>query len=455
MSDKITDTIIGIGTSLSNNAISIIRLSGPESITIVNSIFKGKDLTKALSHTITYGHIYDPETNDVIDEVLVSIFKSPKSYTTEDVVEINCHGGIYVTSTVYDLLLKQGARIAEPGEFTKRAFLNGRIDLTKAEAVMDMIESDNQKSLKLANSHLRGDIYEMVNSLRLKIFNIIGKINVNIDYPEYDDVEVLTNEDILPKLILLKDEMYDILNRSRSSKIITSGINTAIVGKPNVGKSSLLNLLLNESKAIVTNIPGTTRDVVEGKIKIGGISLNLIDTAGIRETSDIIEKIGVDKSLQMINNADLILFVIDSSRELDNEDFKLIELVKDKKVIYILNKNDLETKADLSKFTNGVSINTYDRMVITKLEKVITDYLKIEDININDGTVLSNARQIDKLNNAFNSICSAIDEIKDGAFIDFVEMPLNQAWVFLGEITGEVSNENLLDELFSHFCLGK
>ena len=323
MSNLLSDTIVGIATALTNNAISIIRVSGDDAVSIVNKIFKGKNLNKVKSHTINYGHIIDFETKEIIDEVLVNVYLAPKTYTKENVVEVNCHGGIFVTNQVLEQIVSAGARLAEAGEFTKRAFLNGRIDLTKAEAVMDMIASDSRKSLSLANSGLRGDIKMWIDELREKILNLIAIINVNIDYPEYDDVEQLTNEIIKPQIESLRDLLKKTLDKSKDASVIKNGINTVIVGKPNVGKSSLLNMLLSENKAIVTNIPGTTRDIVEGKVNMSGITLNLIDTAGIRETDDIIERIGVEKSIQKLQEADLILFVFDGSNKIDEEDFKL------------------------------------------------------------------------------------------------------------------------------------
>ena len=314
------DTIIGISTALSKGAISIIRLSGDDAIKIVNKVFKGIDLSKVEPNTINYGHIVDFDSCQIIDEVLVSIFKAPKSYTKEDVVEINCHGGLFVTNKIYEQLVLLGARPSEPGEFTKRAFLSGRIDLTKAEAVMDVINAENNAALKIANSALNGKISTFVDQKRQELLDIIATISVNIDYPEYDDVEQLTNEDILPKLKTIKLELEDVLNNAKSAKLLKNGINTVIVGKPNVGKSSLLNTLIGENKAIVTNIPGTTRDIVEASINLGQVTLNLIDTAGIRITEDVVEKIGVEKSKEQINKADIILCVLDGSEPINEQD---------------------------------------------------------------------------------------------------------------------------------------
>lgn len=455
MKNLFDDTIVGVATTVNNGAVSIIRLSGVDAISIVNNIFKGKDLTKVQSHTINYGHIINKENNEIIDEVLVSVFLSPKSYTTEDVVEINCHGGIFVTNQVLEQVILQGARLAEPGEFTKRAYLNGRIDLTKAEAVMDVIASDSVNSLKMANSGLRGDIKELIDKLKEEVLNIIAIINVNIDYPEYDDVEQLTNEKILPKIKVIESEIKEILEKSKSATFVKKGINTVIVGKPNVGKSSLLNLLLNENKAIVTNIPGTTRDVVEGQVNMSGLVLNLIDTAGIRETNDIIEKIGVEKSINKLDEADLILFVFDGSNKLDEYDKKLMELLKNKKYLKIINKTDLKQEIEEEVTKDAIQITTFDKQAIKLIEEKITKFLKIENISKNLNGLITNTRQIGKLNEAFENIQEAIQTIKDNPYIDFVELPLTKAWKNLQEITGEVTDEDLLNELFSKFCLGK
>lgn len=455
MKNLFDDTIVGVATTVNNGAVSIIRLSGVDAISIVNNIFKGKDLTKVQSHTINYGHIINKENNEIIDEVLVSVFLNPKSYTTEDVVEINCHGGIFVTNQVLEQVILQGARLAEPGEFTKRAYLNGRIDLTKAEAVMDVIASDSVNSLKMANSGLRGDIKELIDKLKEEVLNIIAIINVNIDYPEYDDVEQLTNEKILPKIKAIESEIKEILEKSKSATFVKKGINTVIVGKPNVGKSSLLNLLLNENKAIVTNIPGTTRDIVEGQVNMSGLVLNLIDTAGIRETNDIIEKIGVEKSINKLDEADLILFVFDGSNKLDEYDKKLMELLKNKKYLKIINKTDLKQEIEEEVTKDAIQITTFDKQAIKLIEEKITKFLKIENISKNLNGLITNTRQIGKLNEAFENIQEAIQTIKDNPYIDFVELPLTKAWKNLQEITGEVTDEDLLNELFSKFCLGK
>ncbi|MCI5788933.1 MAG: tRNA uridine-5-carboxymethylaminomethyl(34) synthesis GTPase MnmE [Acholeplasmatales bacterium] len=450
------DTIIGISTALSKGAISIIRLSGDDAIKIVNKVFKGIDLSKVEPNTINYGHIVDFDSCQIIDEVLVSIFKAPKSYTKEDVVEINCHGGLFVTNKIYEQLVLLGARPSEPGEFTKRAFLSGRIDLTKAEAVMDVINAENSAALKIANSALNGKISTFVDQKRQELLDIIATISVNIDYPEYDDVEQLTNEDILPKLKTIKLELEDVLNNAKSAKLLKNGINTVIVGKPNVGKSSLLNTLIGENKAIVTNIPGTTRDIVEASINLGQVTLNLIDTAGIRITEDVVEKIGVEKSKEQINKADIILCVLDGSEPINEQDKEILNEIKNKCHLTIINKIDLEQKINLGEVDDNVLfISTKNNNTIKELENKILETLNLNNLFNKDITYISNARQLEKINFAIKALDEALTTIENEATIDFVDIDIRKAWLYLGEIVGQTSTDNLLDELFSKFCLGK
>lgn len=450
------DTIIGISTALSKGAISIIRLSGDDAIKIVNKVFKGIDLSKIEPNTINYGHIVDFDSCQIIDEVLVSIFKAPKSYTKEDVVEINCHGGLFVTNKIYEQLVLLGARPSEPGEFTKRAFLSGRIDLTKAEAVMDVINAENNAALKIANSALNGKISTFVDQKRQELLDIIATISVNIDYPEYDDVEQLTNEDILPKLKTIKLELEDVLNNAKSAKLLKNGINTVIVGKPNVGKSSLLNTLIGENKAIVTNIPGTTRDIVEASINLGQVTLNLIDTAGIRITEDVVEKIGVEKSKEQINKADIILCVLDGSEPINEQDKEILNEIKNKCHLTIINKIDLEQKINLGEVDDNVLfISTKSNNTIKELENKILETLNLNNLFNKDITYISNARQLEKINFAIKALDEALTTIENEATIDFVDIDIRKAWLYLGEIVGQTSTDNLLDELFSKFCLGK
>ena len=452
--DYFNDIIVGISTPYAKGAISIIRLSGAGSISLVNSLFKGKNLNSVKTHTIHYGHIIDNLSKEPIDEVLVSVFKAPKTYTKEDVVEINCHGGIFVTNLIYENLVTLGARPAEPGEFTKRAFLNGRIDLTKAEAVMDVIEAENKTAVKFANKGINGDIQNLVQFYRDQLLDIIATISVNIDYPEYDDVEELTNDKIYPSIVELNNKMKVLLKESIGAKYLKDGINTVIIGKPNVGKSTLLNALLKEDKAIVTNIPGTTRDVIEGKVNLGNITLNLIDTAGIRKTDDLVEKIGVNRSKEMLEKADFLLFMLDSTTALTADEKILLDKIKEKPHLIIVNKMDVFSENRLV-IEDAVYISAQNSVDIKKLESEIINRV-LKEVNISDGsTYLSNARQVSKLQNAINSLDESIIAIKNNAFIDFVDIYLKEAYNYLGEITGDTATDSLLNELFSKFCLGK
>ena len=449
------DTIAAISTTLGVGAISIIRVSGNDAIKIVNKIFKGKNLEKVETHTINYGHIVDKD--EIIDEVLVSVMKSPKTFTTEDVVEINCHGGISTTNKVLELLLNNGARLAEPGEFTKRAFLNGRIDLTQAESVMDLINSKNESKRKVAIKGLNGYVSNIIRNLRQEILELLASIEVNIDYPEYEDAIVMTNDIVKPKITEIKEKLTKIINESENGKILTSGIKTIIIGKPNVGKSSILNRLLDEEKAIVTDIEGTTRDTVEGSITINGVSLNIIDTAGIRETEDIVEKIGVEKSLSLINEADLIVIVLNNNEELTEEDKKILTACKDKKVIVVINKSDLERKINLDdiKYQNIVYTNTIDLNGINSLKEKIVELFNLNELEQQDYTYLSNVRQISLAKDAYQILEEVDNGIKNEVPVDMIEIDIKRAWKKLGEIKGETYTEELIEQLFSQFCLGK
>ena len=447
------DTIAAIATALSNSAISIIKVSGDEAIEIVNSIFKGKDLSKVKSHTIHYGYIIDNE--QVIDEVLVSVFKAPKTFTTEDVVEINCHGGIFVTNKILEIILVKGARLAEPGEFTKRAFLGGRIDLTQAEAVIDVIESNTNNSLKMASFGLLGETKKIIKKFRDEVLECLLKVEVNIDYPEYEDEEQITVDVLLPTLKQLDLEIDEVLEKSEVSKILKYGIKTAIIGKPNVGKSSLLNALIREDKAIVSNIAGTTRDIVEGDINIGGIVLHLIDTAGVHETIDFVEKIGVEKSKNIIKNADLIILVFDNNSLINDDDEELLRLTANKKRIIVVNKKDLERKIDITKFDKPIFVSSFDLDDIHMIEQKIKDICNVSDLTNIDSTYIGNARQVAKLKIAKKQLNEAIDSLNNGMPIDIASVDINNCWITLGEILGEVTSEELIDELFSRFCLGK
>lgn len=447
------DTIVSISTSLGVGAIAIIRLSGPKVIEIVNKIFKGKDLTKVDSHTINYGYIKENDT--IIDEVLVSIMRAPKTYTTEDVVEINTHGGIATTNKVLELCLTNGARLAEPGEFTKRAFLNGRIDLTQAEAVEDIITSTTDKSLNLSMNQLTGSLKKLITDTRKTMVNLMANIEVNIDYPEYEDAENITIPLLKEKLVPIKNKLSKLLEESKNAKIIKDGIDIAIIGRPNVGKSSLLNLFLEEEKAIVTNIAGTTRDIVEGQTIINGIKINFIDTAGIRNTTDVVEKIGVEKSKQMISKADLNILILNNNEPLTNEDKELLELIKTKPSIIFINKNDLETKLDLEQMPNVVQGNTLSLEGIKDLKQKIIEYFNLEKIEVKDATYLTNARQNALIKNTISYIDQALEDIETEVPVDMIEINIRAAWDTLGEIIGATYKDELLDELFSNFCLGK
>ena len=447
------DTIVSISTSLGVGAIAIIRLSGPKAIEIVNKIFKGKDLTKVDSHTINYGYIKENDT--IIDEVLVSIMRAPKTYTTEDVVEINTHGGIATTNKVLELCLTNGARLAEPGEFTKRAFLNGRIDLTQAEAVEDIITSTTDKSLNLSMNQLTGSLKKLITETRKTMVNLMANIEVNIDYPEYEDAENITIPLLKEKLVPIKNKLSKLLEESKNAKIINDGIDIALIGRPNVGKSSLLNLFLEEEKAIVTNIAGTTRDIVEGQTIINGIKINFIDTAGIRNTTDVVEKIGVEKSKQMISKADLNILILNNNEPLTNEDKELLELIKTKPSIIFINKNDLETKLDLEQMPNVVQGNTLSLEGIKDLKQKIIEYFNLEKIEVKDATYLTNARQNALIKNTISYIDQALEDIETEVPVDMIEINIRAAWDTLGEIIGATYKDELLDELFSNFCLGK
>ena len=445
------DTIVGLSTALATQAVSIIRVSGSESIKIVNNIFKGKDLEKVESHTINYGHIFYHDK--IIDEVLISIMKSPKTYTKEDIVEINSHGGISTTNKIIEILLELGCRLAEPGEFTKRAFLNGRIDLIEAEAVNDLINAKTEKNRTLALNNMNGKLTSKINEIREELIKIISNIEVNIDYPEYEDINVVTTNEIVNIIKKIKSELEKLLKDSKDSNLIKNGINVAIIGKPNVGKSSILNHLLNEDKAIVTDIAGTTRDIVEGQILLNGTLINLIDTAGIRETNDIVEKIGVKKSLDYISKADLVLIVLNNNEELSSEDKEIIEQVSDNKRLIFVNKNDLPNKLKLDyKYVTG---NTISKDGLDNLKNEIIKKFELDNIMEKDITYISNIRQVNHIKDALNSINSALDNINEDVSIDIIEIDLRSAWESLGDIIGANYNEELIDNLFSNFCLGK
>ena len=449
------DTIAAISTALGVGAVSIIRLSGTDAVAIANKIFKGNDLTKVKSHTINYGHIIDKE--EIVDEVLVSVMLSPKTYTKEDIIEINCHGGINTTNRVLSLVLSNGARLAEPGEFTKRAFLNGRIDLVEAEGVMDLINAKTEKMRKLAINQVEGKISRLVKLLRDNIRDILINIDVNIDYPEYEDILVITNNMIKKSITKIKTEAHKILKESENSKIIKEGIKTTIIGRPNVGKSSLLNKLIDEDKAIVTDTPGTTRDIVEGIVNIDGIILNVIDTAGIRQTEDKIEQIGVNKSMKTLDEADFVILVLNNNEEINEDDLKLLEKTKNLKRIIYINKNDLASNLDKSKLQDEIIIygNTVTEEGIDALKEKIRELFGIDELEQADLMYLSNARQIGLLNESVNLIEDIEAGLTNNVPVDIIAIDLKKIYELLGEIIGENYSDELIDELFRQFCLGK
>ena len=441
------DIIVAIATSRLEAAISMIRVSGPDCIAFVQKFFTGKIIEKP-SHTINYGYIIDDGKR--IDEVLVNIYRGTRTFTGEEMVEINCHGGVYITSRVLEVCIKNGARMAERGEFSKRAFLNGRIDLSQAEAISDIITAKNSYATDLALKGISGSISGFIEDLKEDLIQIITQIEVNIDYPEYDDVEELTASSLLPRSANLLTKMNKILDDSKNIKLVKEGIKTVIIGRPNVGKSSLLNALLREDKAIVTNIAGTTRDIVEGSISIDGVVLNMIDTAGIRETDDIIESMGVEKSKELIHQADLVLLVIDGSQSLSSEDMQLLELTEDATRIIVLNKADQGTKVDL----DGIVISAKDNQISTLTEE-IKKMFELGKIIDNNDHILTNARQTMLLQRASQALKQAVEAMEMMVPTYLIVTDLYECWNNLKEILGEKAKEDLLDELFKRFCIVK
>ena len=446
------DTIAAVATTIGESSINVIRISGKDSINVANKIFS-KDISNVSSHTVHYGFMM--ENDEKIDEVFLSVFRAPKSFTTEDIVEISVHGGSASVNKVMELVLSNGARLAEPGEFLKRAFLNGRIDLTQAEAVGDLINAQTESSRKMALKGVDKTIFGEINELKEKVLALIANIEVNIDYPEYEDIEVLTNESILPDIKKFKEKLEEIIKKSEDSKVIKEGIRVGIIGRPNVGKSSLLNSLLEEEKAIVTDVPGTTRDIVEGSLIVSGIPLNIIDTAGIRKTEDTVEKIGVEKSLKIIDTSDLLIYILNNNEEITEEEKEILEKTKNKKRIIVVNKIDLKTKLNKKLLDSYIEISVKENIGIDKIKDEIKRLFNIGEISTNDMTYLSNARSIVLLKKSLNNINDAINEINNNNPIDIVELSLKESWNNLGEVIGETYTDELLDELFSRFCLGK
>ncbi len=445
------ETIAAISTAYGTAGISVIRISGEKAISEFNKIFKGINLNTVPSHTLHYGHVIS-EDGSLLDEVMVAIMRAPKTFTAEDVVEVSTHGGILITQKVLERILSLDLRLAEPGEFSQRAYLNGRIDLIEAESIMDLIHAKSEQALKIANLGVQKETSKLIRNLRSKLLTIIAQIEVNIDYPEYDDAIVMSKEIIKPKTIDLIQDIDHLLKESQKNQMIREGVKTVIIGKPNVGKSSLLNALLNEDKAIVTEIAGTTRDTIEAYININGITLNLIDTAGIRETEDIVEKIGVNRSIKALQDAVLVLLVLDQSKALTKEDKELLELTKDKKRLIIANKSDLPKALWMEEV---VSISTITKNGMKDLEKAILKLLSLEDIEQRDFNYLSNVRHIMKVKEAKQSLENVLVSIELDMPVDVYAIDLTSAWRSLGDILGENYQDDLLKELFSKFCLGK
>ncbi|PAB00325.1 tRNA uridine-5-carboxymethylaminomethyl(34) synthesis GTPase MnmE [Enterococcus canintestini] len=457
------DTIAAISTPPGEGAISIVRLSGDDAVKIANEVYRSgsKQLSDVDSHTIHYGHIFDPATEKMVDEVMVSVMRAPKTFTREDVIEINCHGGIVVVNQILQLLLRQGARLAEPGEFTKRAFLNGRVDLSQAEAVMDLIRAKTDKAMNLALNQLDGNLSSLIRSLRQEILETLAQVEVNIDYPEYDDVEELTTRLLLEKANQVQGQINQLLLTAQQGKILREGLSTAIIGRPNVGKSSLLNHLLAEEKAIVTDVAGTTRDVIEEYVNVRGVPLKLIDTAGIRDTEDIVEKIGVERSRKALQEADLILLVLNQSEALTEADLELLALTQDTKRIILLNKTDLPAKLEQEKLqtvagdTPIFAVSVLQNEGLDQLEQAIADLFFAGQTGEKDASYISNTRHIALLEKASQALGDVVAGIEAGMPVDLVQIDMTRCWDFLGEIVGDSVQDELITQLFSQFCLGK
>lgn len=457
------DTISAVATAIGEGGIGIIRISGPESVAIVDKLFVGSHGLKATmvdSHRICYGSIIDPDAGYTVDEVLLLIMKAPRSYTREDVVEIHCHGGPVPLRNILELTLKLGARLAEPGEFTKRAFLNGRLDLTQAEAVIDIIRAKTDASLKLAVNHLSGQLSEVIYSVRDAALEMIAHLEAAIDFPE-DDIEEVTSQQVDDQLIPLLAKLDHLLATAQTGRILREGLQTVIIGKPNVGKSSLLNALLREKRAIVTDIPGTTRDIIEEYVNIRGIPLKIVDTAGIRETEDIVEQLGVQRAREFVDKADLILLLLDSSSPLTEEDKQVLELLAGRQALVLMNKTDLPQKLDMSaimqysKEYQLLRISVQDGSGMDALEEAIVEKVYSGQVTQSEGAYVTNVRHVALLRQAYQHLEEARNTIAMNMPPDCIVVDLRAAWEKLGEITGDTAGEDLLDQIFSRFCIGK
>ena len=449
------DTITAIATPLGEGAIGIVRISGSKALAIIKKIFKGKNLDDVPSHTINYGHIV--ENGAIIDEVMVSVMRAPKTFTREDVIEINTHGGVAVTNEILQLVLRSGARMADPGEFTKRAFLNGRVDLAQAEAVMDLIRAKTDKAMAVAVQQLDGSLSNLINNTRQEILNTLAQVEVNIDYPEYDDVEEMTTALMREKTQEFETLLTNLLKTARRGKILREGLSTAIIGRPNVGKSSLLNNLLREEKAIVTDIEGTTRDVIEEYVNIKGVPLKLIDTAGIRETDDLVEKIGVERSKKALEEADLVLLVLNSAEKLTDQDRTLLEISQNSNRLILLNKTDLPEQIETDQLPEDcIKISVIKNQNIDVIEERINKlFFDNASIVEKDATYLSNARHISLIEKTLKSLQAVNDGLELGMPVDLLQVDMTRTWEILGEITGDAAPDELITQLFSQFCLGK
>lgn len=457
----ITDTIGAISTPLGEGGIAVIRVSGPDAIPTVDRLFQTKTrLSEADTHTVHYGHILDPETKERVEEVLVTLMRGPRSFTTEDVVEVSCHGGLISVKKVLGLILEQGVRLAEPGEFTKRAFLNGRIDLTQAEAVIDLIRAKSDRAFKVALKQVEGTLSRQVKELRYQLVELMAHIEVNIDYPEHD-VEELTGSFIRERCTQAIERIEQLLKTAEQGKVLREGIVTAIVGRPNVGKSSLLNAMAQENKAIVTDIPGTTRDIIEEIVNVNGIPLKLLDTAGLRETTDLVEQIGVEKSRTALSDADLIILVLNQSEPLHEDERALLDQIADRQTIVVMNKSDLPSQLDEAYLRDRVAEDRLVRMSVREghgldaLERAISAIFFSGELESGDLTYVSNVRHIHLLKQAKRALEDGRTSSESGVPIDLIQIDIRNAWESLGEMIGDSVGDSLIDQIFSQFCLGK